>query len=151
MYRSQKSSVCVTDSDVEYRALGALPEAVLEDVSSRLISQGVIWRWRRVGRCSAGRTCCGAVAIEDGWFDHDSHVGKGQAAKVCPLVAGVVMADADESLLLAVERMLDCESLSTAITVGGEVRWSGAIPEGDVVEPLLSHELCAREAVRYGC
>ena len=70
---------------------------------------------------------------------------------MCPLIAGVIMANADKSPLLAVERMLNCESLAAAITAVGEVRRSGAIPEGDVVEPLVSGELGALKAVRYGC
>ena len=68
---------------------------------------------------------------------------------MCPLVAGVVVANTYESPLLAVERMLYCEALAAAVTAGGEVRRSGAVPEGDVLKPFVLRELSAREAVRY--
>ena len=37
-----------------------------------------------------------------------------------PFVTGVVVADADKSALLAVERVLDCEAFATVARVGGK-------------------------------
>ena len=67
-----------------------------------------------------------------------------------PFVAGVIVANANESALLAVERMLDCETLAAAVAARGKVWRPGAVPEGNVVEPLVTRKLGAREAVRYG-
>ena len=63
-----------------------------------------------------GRSGGRVVSVMDGRFDHDSCIGKCKAAEVCPLVMGIVMANADESARFAVERMLNCEALAAAVT-----------------------------------
>ena len=73
------------------------------------------------------------VAIVDSRFDHDSCIGEGVAAEVGPFVVGVVVADANKSTLLAVERVLNCETLAAAVAAEREVWRPRAVQEGYVV------------------
>ena len=73
------------------------------------------------------------VAIVDSRFDHDSCIGEGVAAEVGPFVTGIVVADANKSTLLAVERMLNFETLAAAVAARGEVWQPRAVAEGYVV------------------
>ena len=106
----------VTQMDVKEGPLCMLPEAVGEDVTPGFVTKvGATIGWVLLVVASTH-----VAAIENGGLNGDSSAGEGEGAEVGPFVPGIIMTNGDEVAFLAVEPMLNCKALVTAIAAVGQ-------------------------------
>ena len=108
-----------------------------KDIISCILAK---WCIQRAIMCSLSFGCSDVIAMEDWRFNSDTSLEEGKAAQAYPSLLCAIMSDANKTPSLAIEPVLNCESVPTSGAPIGEAGGTFTV-NGDVVMTFVLGEL----------
>ena len=136
----------ISDAYVKDSSMSILPKVMDRDVAS--IVGDVSWKSVAVD-LTTSQHCCPSSVNER--FGRDSSGANGLSSKAREFIRDIVMSHGDEPTLLAGESVANRTTVTTTITDKGEMFWSTAKTELQIVTELFPAEFSAVHMANATC